>query len=36
MSWSRAVLSATMKLARSESMPGWVLVASAMASRRSW
>ena len=35
MSWSRAVFRAMVKLARSGSMPGWVLVASAMARRRS-
>jgi hypothetical protein len=36
MTWSRAVFRATAKLARSGSVPGTVLVASAMAVRRAW
>jgi hypothetical protein len=35
MTWSRAVLRATVKLARS-GVPGTVLAASAMAVRRAW
>src|SRR5215813_506312 len=35
-SWSRAAFRARVKLARSGSVPGWVVVASAMAVRRIW
>jgi hypothetical protein len=36
MTWSRAVFRATVKLARSGSVPGTVPAASAMAVRRAW
>ena len=36
MTWSRAVFRATVKLARSGSVPGTVAAASAMAVRRTW
>jgi len=36
MTWSRAAFRATVKLARSGSVPGTVPAASAMAVRRAW